>query len=83
MKYTKVTLVNKDQHLSKRERDEILAYANTVICGAIVQDPDKSFLMQMRHIEGNVYEVIKCFWQYLPIGAKYLTQRYSVMIKLK
>ena len=82
MKYTKVVLVNKNQYLSKKERAEILHYANTFIWGASVEDDEKTFIMSITHIDGNVYEVRRCFWQFTALG-RTLSSPYTALIKLK
>ena len=82
--YTKVTLINKKDRLSKQEKSNILYYANNFICGAIVTDQEKNFLMEMKHVENDVFEVSKGVWQNLQFGnVRYLQTVYSHLIKLK
>ena len=84
-KYTNVVLVNKNQYLSKNERAEILHYANTFIWGTTVEDSERTYMMQIRHIESNVFESTKARWQNFPLSnnLRYLEKAHTVLIKLK
>ena len=80
--FTKVSPINKEQHISIQEKDEILTYVNNFIFGAVVEDSEKSFIMSIIQIDDNVYEVRRCFWQLTVLG-KTLSSPYTALIRLK
>lgn len=82
-KYTKVRVVSCGNRLTKKERAEILHYANTFICGTKVEDEEKTFVMEMNRIEGNLFRAKKSLQYVTPNGTTVIDGTQTVLVKLK
>ena len=82
-KYTKVRVVSCGNRLTKKERAEILYYANTFIFGTKVEDDKKTFVMEMHRIEDDLFRAEKSLQYVKPDGTIVVEKTQTVLVKLK